>query len=76
MDASCVDAVAASPDGAHRVTLSFMQRNALYSKRNFGNQADNATGICMYISKSMDFPTSDPTDEFHSKKWNENFVTL
>ena len=31
-------------DGAHRVTQSFMQRNAFYSKRNFGNQADNATG--------------------------------
>ena len=37
-------------DGAHRVTLSFMQRNAFYSKRNFGNQADNATGNLIFLN--------------------------
>jgi hypothetical protein len=57
MDPSCVDAVVSGADGAHRVTASFMQRNALYSKRNFGSQADNATGIVMYVSSCVGFPT-------------------
>ncbi len=56
VDPSCLGAVAAAPDGARRVTMSFMQRNSTYSKRNFGGQADNATGIVMYISSSPDFP--------------------
>lgn len=56
MDASCVCAVAGSSEGARRVTMSFMQRNSAYAKRNFGNQADNATGIVMYISNSPSFP--------------------
>jgi serine/threonine protein phosphatase PrpC len=59
MDSSCVGAVCSGPDGAHRVTLSFMQRNALYAKRNFGGQADNATGVIMYISPSASFPVAD-----------------
>eukprot|EP00596_Hydrurales_sp_CCMP1899_P003857 CAMPEP_0119051016 /NCGR_PEP_ID=MMETSP1177-20130426/72770_1 /TAXON_ID=2985 /ORGANISM="Ochromonas sp, Strain CCMP1899" /LENGTH=453 /DNA_ID=CAMNT_0007030069 /DNA_START=94 /DNA_END=1455 /DNA_ORIENTATION=- len=62
MDPSCLDAVAAGADGAHRVTLSFMQRNAVYSKRNFGGQADNATGIVMYLSPSVAFPASSDFD--------------
>ena len=60
MDSSCVDAVAMGADGAHRVALSFMQRNAFYSKRNFGNQADNATGIVLYISPAQSFPVTSP----------------
>ena len=56
MDASCVSAVAGSTEGARRVTMSFMQRNSAYGKRNFGSQADNATGIVMYISNSESFP--------------------
>lgn len=60
MDVSCVDAVATGADGAHRVTHSFMQRNAFYSKRNFGNQADNATSICLYISPAPSFPVASP----------------
>lgn len=62
LDPSCLDAVATGPDGAHRVTLSFMQRNTVYSKRNFGGQADNATGIVMYISPSLAFPASPEFD--------------
>lgn len=62
LDPSCIDAVAAGADGAHRVTLSFMQRNAVYSKRNFGGQADNATGIVMYLSPSVAFPASPEFD--------------
>jgi hypothetical protein len=55
MDASCLKAVYGSPDGATRVSKSLMSRNILFSKRNFGNQADNATGIVMYISDSTTF---------------------
>jgi len=55
-DPSCLSAVWEHSGGARRVTSSFMQRNALYAKRNFGAQADNATGILMFISTSEDFP--------------------
>lgn len=57
MDSSCLGAIAKAADGARRVTMSFMQRNAIYSKRNFGNQADNATGIVMYLSVAEEFPS-------------------
>jgi hypothetical protein len=52
LDPSCLGAVTSGVDGAQRVALSFMQRNAIYSRRNFGGQADNATGVIMYISKA------------------------
>lgn len=55
-DSGCLRAAATSNDGAQRVTTSLMHRNAIYSKRNFGSQADNATGIVMYISQDKDFP--------------------
>lgn len=54
---SCLGAVGAASDGAKRVTISFMQRNALYAKRNFGNNADNATGIVLYISQDPRLPS-------------------
>ncbi len=57
LDSSCLCAVGASPEGGRRVTMSFMQRNATYSKRNFGGQADNATGIVMYLSTAPSFPS-------------------
>ena len=50
MDGSCVQAAMAGADGAQRVAQSFMQRNTIYARRNFGNQADNATGIVAYFS--------------------------
>ena len=56
MDSSCITAVCGSKDGAVRVCKSFMARNTLFSKRNFGNQADNATGITLYISADETFP--------------------
>jgi serine/threonine protein phosphatase PrpC len=56
-DSSCVNAVMGSADGARRVTVSFMQRNGIYAKRNFGSQADNATGILIYLSDSSALPT-------------------
>lgn len=56
LDASCIGAVATGMDGARRVTISLMQRNALYAKRNFGSHADNATGIVLYLSRSDIFP--------------------
>lgn len=56
LDASCVNAVKTDPNGARRVAASFMARNAVYAKRNFGAQADNATGIVLYISSSNGIP--------------------
>ena len=56
MDVSCVNAVLQSGDGAVRVAKSFMKRNTLYSERNFGSQADNATGIVLYLSTDANFP--------------------
>ena len=55
MDQSCMKAVYGAADGANRVAKSFMTRNMLFSKRNFGSQADNATGIVLYISNSSSF---------------------
>ena len=59
LDVSCLDAVAKNGDGADRVAQSFMQRNTVHSKRNFGNQADNATGIVIYLSDSPSFIHTD-----------------
>lgn len=56
LDESCLDAVSSSQDGGRRVAMSFMQRNAVYSKRNFGSQADNATGIVLYLDVAHSFP--------------------
>lgn len=50
MDASCLKAVGGGEDGADRIAKAFMQRNAIYARRNFGAQADNATGILAYLS--------------------------
>lgn len=58
LDPSCLGAVLADASGAKRVALSLMTRNATYAKRNFGNQADNATGIILYISNSNKFPVN------------------
>jgi serine/threonine protein phosphatase PrpC len=51
MDSSCINAVKESSDGCKKVAMSFMHRNAIYSKKNFGSQADNATCIVMYIKR-------------------------
>lgn len=52
MDPSCLNAIAEKPmDGAQRVTKSFMLRNDMFAKKNFGGAADNATGIVMYITQ-------------------------
>lgn len=59
LDISCLDAVAKNGDGAGRVAQSFMQRNTIHGKRNFGNQADNATGIVIYLSDSPQFIHAD-----------------
>ena len=50
MDASCLKAVGSGDDGAERIAKAFMQRNTIYARRNFGAQADNATGILAYLS--------------------------
>ena len=53
LDSSCLNAVVTDPNGAHRVTQSFMARNNTRAKQNFGGQADNATGIVLYISPGI-----------------------
>lgn len=55
MDKTCLNALREGNDGARRVTISFMQRNSHCSRNNFGNQADNATGILLYLSYCEDF---------------------
>lgn len=52
MDKSCLQAVDSLADGAQKVTDSFVTRNAFFSKRNFGSQADNATAILLYIRRN------------------------
>jgi len=54
-DDSCLNATTGSADGAQRIATSFMKRNSMFSKKNFGNQADNATGIVMYLSFNEKF---------------------
>lgn len=55
LDQSCLTATSTGPDGAQKVMSSFMIRNAQFSKKNFGHQADNATGIVLYLSHSPMF---------------------
>jgi hypothetical protein len=57
LDNSCLSAIAAGSDGAQKVVTSFMIRNAQFSKKNFGHQADNATGIALYLSHAPSFST-------------------
>jgi hypothetical protein len=49
-DDSCLNATTLNSDGAQRIASSFMKRNNMFAKKNFGNQADNATGIVLYMS--------------------------
>ena len=49
---SCLKASASDlENGTQKVADSFMERNMLFSKRNFGQSADNATVVTMYIRK-------------------------
>ena len=62
LDISCVEAVihpsntCTSLTGIQRVSASFLHRNMLFSKHNFGSQADNATCIILLLSNSTEFP--------------------
>jgi serine/threonine protein phosphatase PrpC len=52
MDSSCLNAIVVDKEkGAARVAKSFMLRNQTFSRKIFGSQADNATGIVMYITQ-------------------------
>jgi serine/threonine protein phosphatase PrpC len=52
MDPSCLNAIVIDQEkGAARVAKSFMLRNQAFARKNFGSQADNATGIIMYITQ-------------------------
>lgn len=51
LDPSCLLALDKTDEGATRITKAFMERNAIYAKRNFGElQSDNATAILVYLS--------------------------
>jgi serine/threonine protein phosphatase PrpC len=51
-DKSCISAIEKDKEnGAQRVTNSFMARNRMFAKKNFGNNSDNATSIVVYIEK-------------------------
>lgn len=55
MDPSCLKAIKADKEnGAQRVIKSLMIRNQTFSRKNFGNTADNATGIVMYITEESE----------------------
>ncbi len=60
MDSSCIQAVYEGSDGSKRVAQSFMQRNAVYARRNFGKQADNATSIVCYLTCDGNLFKGDP----------------
>jgi serine/threonine protein phosphatase PrpC len=49
---NCVERLVKFPETAGQdVTKSFMARNDVYAKQNFGGSADNATAVIMYITK-------------------------
>jgi serine/threonine protein phosphatase PrpC len=49
---NCIERLAKFPETAGQdVTKSFMARNDVYAKQNFGNSADNATAVIVYITK-------------------------
>jgi serine/threonine protein phosphatase PrpC len=51
MDKSCLKAVENDKVlGAQRVAKSFMERQKMYAKKNYGNNSDNATFIIMYLT--------------------------
>lgn len=56
LDASCLGAIKSDANGGKRVAQSLMNRNGVYAKRNFGAQADNATGIVLYITQDGVIP--------------------
>jgi serine/threonine protein phosphatase PrpC len=56
LDPSCTSAVMQDSQGARRVLQSFMSRNAAFARRNFGSQADNASGVLVYLSADPTLP--------------------
>jgi len=56
MDQSFVTSVMNDNNAAITITSDFIQRNDVFAKSNFGNQADNATGIVLYFSDYLCFP--------------------
>jgi hypothetical protein len=36
--------------GVQRVAMSFIKRNGVYAKKNFGGDADNATAVILYFA--------------------------
>jgi len=52
MDPSCIGALS-EPDGVQRITNSFMQRNMIYAKRNFGHRHDDSTACIAFVEFSI-----------------------
>jgi hypothetical protein len=50
MHQSCINLVKNEVHGAQSVCHHFMERNKIFAKRNFGDQADNATGVVIYFT--------------------------
>ena len=48
---NCLEAVGKTDDGSQKVLDSFMARNNLFARHNFGNTADNATSAILYVKK-------------------------
>jgi serine/threonine protein phosphatase PrpC len=52
----CLEAGVVSPSpsstlrGVQRVAMSFIKRNGVYAKKNFGGDADNATAVVLYLA--------------------------
>jgi hypothetical protein len=40
--------------GSNSAASSLINQNGIYARANFGNQADNATGIVLYITQQED----------------------
>lgn len=53
-----IDAGASTVSGTQRVANSLIKRNAVFAKRNFGGDADNATGVVVYIAVDISGATS------------------
>jgi serine/threonine protein phosphatase PrpC len=51
MYGNCLEAAGKTDDGSQKVLDSFMARNNLFARQNFGKTADNATSAILYVKK-------------------------
>jgi hypothetical protein len=67
MDPSCLNAIATKPDGAQRVVDSFMNRNDIFGKKNFGTSYDDASCVIMYITPQEEEEDQGPSAALDAK---------